>query len=202
MTILECCDSPGPGGPADILWLEQTTLLPGIEAPEILICRTADRRWLIADRLGVRILDESTEVRLDGRRWRLREPAARRAVFRFAVSQDEEHVRLEVALGGMRFDLGERAHHETLLLLARERRADESSGYDDAECGWRDLPALERMLGIDTQHINMHLFRARRQLESTLPEGARELPLADRRRGQVRAAFVTFEESASACATA
>lgn len=202
MTILECCDSPGPGGPADILWLEQTTLLPDVEAPEIIICRTADRRWLIADRLGVRILDESTEVRLHGRRWRLREPAGRPPVFRFEVSQDEEHVRLEIALGGRRFDLGERAHHETLLLLARERRADESRGHDDAECGWRDLDVLERMLGIDIQHINMHLFRARRQLESMLPPGARELPLAERRRGQVRAAFASFELAGSACATA
>src|SRR5450830_74604 len=120
-------------------------------------------------------------------------PGQGRATFRFLVSQDEEHVRLELSVDGSAVDLGERAHHQTLLLLARERRGDESQGVISSEAGWRDVVSLGAMLGIDTQHINTHLFRALRQLSPALGQLAVALDLVERRRGQVRFGGAAFE---------
>lgn len=120
-------------------------------------------------------------------------PGQRRPTFRFLVSQDEEHVRLELRVEGSAIDLGERAHHQTLLLLARERRGDECQNVIPSEAGWRDVVSLGEMLGIDTQHINTHLFRALRQLSPALRQFAIGLDLFERRRGQVRFGDAAFE---------
>ena len=121
------------------------------------------------------------------------EPVERRAQFRFLVSQNEEHVRLELSVDGSTVDLGERTHHQTLLLLARERRGDERRGVISSEAGWRDVVLLGAMLGIDIQHINTHLFRALRQLSPALRQLEIGLALVERRRGQVRFGDAAFE---------
>ena len=123
----------------------------------------------------------------------LGKPSHRHPKFHFLVSQDEEHVRLELIVDGSVVDLGERAHHQTLLLLARERRGDECQSIISSEAGWRDMVSLGAMLGIDTQHINTHLFRALRQLSPALRQLVIELDLVERRRGQVRFGDTAFE---------
>ena len=60
-------------------------------------------------------------------------------------------------------DLGERAHHYSLVTLARARSADMQAGYDAATQGWIELDRLARMLGIDTSHLNVQIHRARSQ---------------------------------------
>ncbi len=193
MTVLECCDPAGIGHGLNVLALQPTTLLPDELAPEMVICQAADRRWLISDRHGVRLLAPDTDVHLCGRRWRLREAATRTVLLRFHVSQDEEHVRLELRVGDSRFDFGERVHHQSLLLLARERHADARRGFAAAECGWRDVVDLERMAGIDAMHFNVHIFRARRQVEPALRVGDGTPVLVERRCGQVRFGSLDFE---------
>jgi len=192
MSVLECCEAAA-GEAVNFFVLNPLTLLPDEQAPEVVICLAADRRWLIADRQGVRPLGPETDVRLDGRRWRLRDAEAPGAVLRFRVSQDEEHVWLELAGSGARLDLGERVHHESLLLLARERRADERRGVAAAECGWRDVATLERMLGIDEVHLNIHVFRARRQVQPALRAQGVTAELVERRHGQMRFGSLAFE---------
>lgn len=122
-----------------------------------------------------------------------RMPGQQRPSFRFLVSQDEEHVRIELSMGGAGVDLGERAHHQTLLLLARERRADSGQGVIPSEAGWRDVVLLGAMLGIDSQHINTHLFRALRQISPFTSQSAIAFDLVERRRGQVRFGDAAFE---------
>ena len=192
MDVLECCDPACVDGMPDLVMLQATTLLPDAEAPQTVICKTGDRRWLIADAEGVRQLDEDTVVRLHGRLWRLRTGEAR-PMLRFLASQDEEHVRLQFVRGATSIDLGERSHHQSLLLLARERRADAARGFASAECGWRGMDALERMLGIDAQHFNIHVFRARRQLAAALGAHGAPVELVERRAGQVRFAALEFQ---------
>lgn len=201
VTVLECCDPGRLGDSPKVLQLRPMTMLPNALAPEIVICQKADCRWLIADQLGLRTLDEHTEVRLDGRLWRLRETVEQRPTFRFLVSQDEEHVRLEIGLHGSHVDLGERVHHQSLLLLARERRSDELRGFTASECGWRDVAMLESMLGIDAQHFNTHLLRARRQVARALRGDAIQLEFVERRRGQARFGSGPYEVVGGACAT-
>jgi len=193
MTVLECCESPAADMTVACVCLGATTLLPSVEAPELLICQTPDRRWLVSDRQGIRRLEEGHEVLLQGRRWRLRSTTASVLTLRFGVSQDEEHVRLEILDGERRLELGERAHHESLLLLARRRRADLEAGYTPAECGWLDVVSLERMLGIDAFALNTHLFRARRQMAVALSAWGLSLDPVERRRGQVRFGDAPFE---------
>jgi hypothetical protein len=193
MAILECCEPVRRGEVASVLALRPTTLLPDERFPEMVICLAADRRWLISDRHGIRPLDPQTDVHLHGRRWRLREAGPSAASLRFHVSQDEEHVRLELLVAGRSVDFGERMHHQSLLLLARERRADERGGFAAAECGWRDVVALERMLGIDVMHFNTHVFRARRQVEPALRAHGGTADLVERRCGQVRFGPPDFE---------
>lgn len=125
--------------------------------------------------------DDTEEANVDRRL-----PGQQRPSFRFLVSQDEEHVRLELSLKGVAVNLGERAHHQTLLLLARERRADDCQGVIPSEAGWRDVVLLGAMLGIDSQHINTHLFRALRQISPLSSQFAIAFDLVERRRGQVR----------------
>lgn len=193
MTVLECCEPPATDWAVASVCLGATTLLPSVEAPELLICQTPDRRWLVSDRQGIRRLEEGHEVLLQGRRWRLRHTTAPALTMRFCVSQDEEHVRLEIGDGERRLALGERAHHESLLLLARRRRADVEVGHTPAECGWLDVITVERMLGIDALALNTHLFRARRQMAAALANWGLSLDPVERRRGQVRFGDVRFE---------
>lgn len=193
MTILECCEPPATDMAVARLCLGATTLLPNVEAPELLICQTPDRRWLVSDRQGIRRLEEGHEVLLQGRRWRLRHAMAPSLTLRFGVSQDEEHVRLEILDGDRRLELGERTHHASLLLLARQRRADLEAGHSPAECGWLDVVSLERMLGIDALSLNIHWFRARRQIAAALATWGISLDPVERRRGQVRFGDVPVE---------
>ena len=140
---------------------------------------------------GTTGFDETGDIEDAGSTCRM--PDRQRPGFRFLVSQDEEHVRLELHVDGATVDLGERAHHQTLLLLARERRGDERRSVNSSEAGWRDVVSLGAMLGIDTQHINTHLFRALRQLSPALSRLAIELHLVERRRGQVRFGDAAFD---------
>jgi len=193
MTVLECCEPHAPDVCLARVALSATTLLPNPEAPELLIFQTPDRRWLLSDRQGIRRLEEGQELLFQGRRWRLRHATAPALTMRFYVSQDEEHVQLEIGDGERRLELGERSHHESLLLLARRRRADREAGYAPAGCGWLDVVTLEQMLGIDALALNTHLFRARRQIAAALADWGVSLDPVERRRGQVRFGDVPFE---------
>ncbi|MGK4008265.1 FHA domain-containing protein [Sorangium sp. So ce1036] len=85
-------------------------------------------------------------------------------VLRFEVSQDEEHIALSLVQGARVTQLTERAHHELLLLLARARLGDRDLGLPAAEQGWRFVDELLARLRVDLHHLNVNVFRARRQL--------------------------------------
>lgn len=83
--------------------------------------------------------------------------------FEFEVSSDEEYVRLRVSAGGRSFDMGARAHHYMLLLLARARLADAAARHRDSSCGWVYQDEFSRDPSLGDPQINVHIFRARRQ---------------------------------------
>ena len=125
------------------------------------------------------------------------DPAVPARLLEFFVSRDEEHARALLHVRGGVVDLGERAHHYSLVTLARARSADMQAGYDAATQGWIELDRLARMLGIDTSHLNVQIHRARSQF-AALP-GLDVSQLVERRRGSVR--FGDFR-SASCAASA
>ncbi|OYO28048.1 hypothetical protein [Janthinobacterium sp. PC23-8] len=117
----------------------------------------------------------------------------RLALLQFNVSLDEEHTFLHVALErGEHIDLGERAHHYFLVTLARQRLKDARCGGDPSGQGWIAVDALAKMLGLDTGHLNIHIYRARRHLASALPSSSDSEAVLERRRGEVRIGALPF----------
>ena len=101
---------------------------------------------------------------------------------RLAVSRDEEHVQLTLIYRGRETQLESREHGYVLLTLARARVAD--SALPLAEQGWLDRDRLQKMLALDSNALNVAIFRARRQLSAADVEGA--AGIVEVRRGQRR----------------
>ena len=124
---------------------------------------------------------ETTPAQLDGPR-----ESTDAITFRFDVSLDEEHIFLKLIRDNTTFDLGERAHHYLLLTLARRRLDDMQNQVDPNEQGWIDLEDLSQLLDLDPPHLNIQIFRARKQIAklelqlSCLPQ------VVERRVGSVR----------------
>ncbi|MEN8512139.1 FHA domain-containing protein [Burkholderia sp. RS02] len=194
--------------PADTLWPIRGAAHPIVLAPRqilatraaqpVTIVRSPAGEWLCDDTLPPRALHDGDEVSTGDVTWRLAvvrngstmmlaapaDPAAPAQLLEFFVSRDEEHVRMLLHVRGGVVDLGERAHHYSLVTLARARAADMQAGYDAATQGWIELDRLARMLGIDTSHVNVQIHRARSQF-AALP-GLDASQLVERRRGSVR----------------
>lgn len=110
--------------------------------------------------------------------------------FRFHVSLNEEHTWVKVFHDGKSFDLGERIHHYSLLTLARRRLEDARKGIEPHSQGWLDIERLSRMLGLDASHLNIQIFRVRKQIAQSLPAELSFPNIIERRRGEMR--FGTF----------
>ncbi|MDN7438965.1 FHA domain-containing protein [Burkholderia cepacia] len=194
--------------PADTLWPIRGAAHPIVLAPRqilaaraaqpVTIVRSPAGEWLCDDTLPPRALHDGDEVSTGDATWRLAlarngstmrlaapaDPAVPAQLLEFLVSRDEEHVRMLLHVRGGVVDLGERAHHYSLVTLARARSADMQAGYDAATQGWIELDRLARMLGIDTSHVNVQIHRARSQFAALPGVGASQL--VERRRGSVR----------------
>ncbi|MBJ9592686.1 FHA domain-containing protein [Burkholderia seminalis] len=194
--------------PADTLWpirgaappivLAPSQTLPARAARPITIVRSAAGEWLCDDTLPPRTLHDGDEVSSGDCTWCVTlvsrgstmmlaapaDPALPGHLLEFFVSRNEEHVRMLLHVRGGVVDLGERAHHYSLVTLARARSADMQAGYDAVSQGWIDLGRLAHMLGIDPSHVNVQIHRARSQF-AALP-GLDASQLVERRRGSVR----------------
>jgi hypothetical protein len=109
-----------------------------------------------------------------------------RIVAYFKVSQNEEHVSLQLKLDQQELQLHERNHHYLLLLLARQRIDDKLAQFADSEQGWLDKDVFADMLQLSETHINIHLYRFRQQLLKVLPKGQPMPQLIERRKGELR----------------
>jgi hypothetical protein len=197
--------------PADsrqpVLVLGPHNLLPSSAAPELCIYQSRPGLWMLEQ-------DGETRALKDGDRLQVgsagphrfvaaapmddtqvaeigREAGAPSLVLR--LSLDEEHASLEVTDGAARTDLGERSHHYCLATLARRRAADQQRGVEPGAQGWLGSAELSRMLGMETTHLNIQIFRAREQLMTALPGAAALSRLVERRRGELRLGDLPFE---------
>jgi len=158
-------------------------------------------QWLCWRIREAQLLTDGEEVRMGGRRWcfvsgmdpqatpgcqadgiGLEGPTA----LELRVSLDEEHAWLTLHHLGHVLDLGERSHHYTLLTLARMRMQDAQRGISTEAQGWVEHGRLAAMLGIDGPHLNIQLFRLRRQLAQAMPHPLEPPALIERRRGALR----------------
>lgn len=106
--------------------------------------------------------------------------------FCFHTTLDEENTSLELNNGKQRADLGERSHHYVLLHLARKRALDLRKGLSDFDQGWIDNELLCREIGMDLAHINIQLYRLRKQLMDSVPDITGVNKMVERKRGKVR----------------
>ncbi|MEM6931289.1 MAG: FHA domain-containing protein [Myxococcota bacterium] len=133
----------------------------------------------------------------DGRRWELRPPESLSPTLssgpqthlgqlraEFVVSSDEEHVAMTVASAAREWKLPTRAHHYTLVTLARHRIADQHRGAAPSEAGWVNSIDLRDELRIEDNLLYTHIFRARKELLTRGIEAA--VNIVERRAGQLR----------------
>jgi hypothetical protein len=105
--------------------------------------------------------------------------------FIFNMSLDEETTQLELH-HQQTLDLAVRTHHYLLLQLARHRAEDAEQGLDAKSQGWVYAEQLAAELGVDSTHMNIQIFRARKQLADSLPDAIGQQCLLERRGGKIR----------------
>lgn len=106
--------------------------------------------------------------------------------FIFHLSLDEETTQLLLQYESKAIDLAVRAHHYLALQLARHRAADAQRGLDQSSQGWVYAEQLAQELGLDMTHVNIHIFRVRKQLVDALPSHLALQNIIERRGGRVR----------------
>jgi FHA domain len=160
--------------------------------------------WICTSEDGSRTLQDGDEIVISGRRWcfysgagqiteKVSSSPSPLCVARFEVSQDEEHVTLRLRHGDHDLDLGERTHHYVLLTLARLQADDAKRGLAPSEQGWVYQDRLAKMLGLGSAHLNIQIFRLRKQLAQALGQEVAPPALIQRRRGELRIGNVTAE---------
>ncbi|MGN6527341.1 MAG: FHA domain-containing protein [Burkholderiaceae bacterium] len=196
-----------PDSREPVIVLAPHNLLPSSEAPELCVYQARPGLWMLEHNGETRALKDGDRVQVGAAGLHrfvaaaamddtqvsevADEPEAPWLVMR--LSLDEEHACLELRDGATRTDLGERSHHYCLATLARRRMADRERGLEPGAQGWLSSAELSRMLGMETTHLNMQIFRAREQLMTALPGAAALSRLVERRRGELRIGDLPFE---------
>ena len=106
--------------------------------------------------------------------------------FIFNVSQNEEHVSLDLIANDKLISLGERSHHYMLLLLARKKIADMNLQVSASEQGWVNTASFRQMMGLSEHHTNIQIYRIRKQMTESLPECFNYYNIIERRSGLLR----------------
>ena len=188
--------------------VEGVVALPSEDEPNVMIYMAPNGQWVCESQHGV-VPVKSGELIEDGDNvWRFLHaklsvetrpinidvlPKVDECKFHFSVSQDEEHVVLKLELDNCIYDLKERNHHYLLLYLARQRIEDKKKEIDMAEQGWVDKQVLCKMLGQTENHLNIQVFRQKKQILSVLPDHVNLPHAIEKRAGQVRFAYTNID---------
>jgi len=187
--------------------LKQIHVLPDAENPEVCIF-LADDHWSRETDHGVVALKDGEIITCDPYSWQYFSPQAADTtiglnqyrhmtiddiLFSFQASLDEEHVEAIISQHDKEIKLQERVHHYLLLTLARQRLEDAKKGIDQDNQGWLDMGLLGKMLGLELNHINIQIFRARKQIADAMPEVFNLCQLVERRPGSIRFGLPYFK---------
>ncbi|HEX2572338.1 MAG TPA: FHA domain-containing protein [Polyangia bacterium] len=160
--------------------------LPHEARPEVTVYLDGEGEWWIEQSGAVERAVDGGELMVRERRYRLHLPGVETLTWdprrlppsladiglRFAVSRDQEYVRLTVLRPDREVELEERAHHALLLTLGRQRLTDEEEartaaggeGLSEASLGWVYQDELLRMMGVDENYLHVAIFRCRQDL--------------------------------------
>jgi hypothetical protein len=170
--------------------------LPPIDDPAACLVEAEDGRWTVEVDGTARLAVDGEVLSIAGQVFMVHLPTALAAtvqeemgsapedgaLLELRVSPDEETV--EVTLhgpDGARV-VSPRAHHYTLLVLARLRLRDrEAASLAEPQRGWVSVDELCRMLHVDEAALNVAVFRIRRDLAAQGLANAAQL--IERRRG-------------------
>ncbi len=187
--------------------LSSFTFLPDADDPEAVVIYSFQRHsWVLhpveqdAPQQMDRPLVHGDEIALGGGRWRVFLADSEQMTelsaapenhlddieFVFHLSQDEENTDLRLHMGKQQLELGERSHHYLLVHLARLKAQQAAAGYDPDSQGWVDTQQLQRDLGLEMPHINIMIFRARKQISENLSAALDSERLVERGKGRVR----------------
>ena len=112
--------------------------------------------------------------------------------FLFQTSLDEESTHLLMQTGEQNIDLLVRSHHYLTLCLARQRVKDIEAGFDNSEQGWLYAESLARDLGVDPSHLNIQIYRIRKQFVEALNNTCETSNIIERNTGKIRLASKYF----------
>lgn len=112
--------------------------------------------------------------------------------FKFQTSLDEEATQITIHSNDQTIDLLIRSHHYLTLSLARQRAEDIKSGIDESEQGWVYAEELAKNLGLDASHINIQIYRIRKQFVDALSNAYDSSNIIERRVGKLRLAAKYF----------
>lgn len=173
--------------------------LPDENAPEFTFYQDEQYNWLCETQQDTHILQDGEVLSIANKSWTFISNATDEEThfnaldetnavitMAFKVSQNEEHISLMVDYGDHQFDLGNKAQHYLLLLLARHWLAEKAQGTPDIDCGWLDKTVLCRELRTQEQYMNIQIYRHRKQLSAMLPTGLILPPTIERRYREVR----------------
>jgi len=181
--------------------LSGVVVLPSEESPLISLYLSADGQWVCESESGTNLLKSGDLVGIQNKIWRFvdAEPSISTQVldesrqvpesdigFYFKVSQNEEHVSIKLKVGQRLIDLGERTHHYPLLLLARQYIEDGTKALSKGEQGWIDKDVFSEMLGLSDNHINILIYRFRKQCLANFPDSIGLNQIVERRVGEIR----------------
>ncbi len=194
--------------PEDCLHIGSYTLLPNEEKPECVLSKGKelnDWKFFHAEH-GGNENDESKKVatgdiiRFSGVDWKLflqeeitmteevkeKKHPLSEFHFTFKVSLDEEHVEVTARLDSKEFHIKNKTHNYLLLYLARKSLSDFKAGIVESECGWVDNSLLAKELGLDNTHINILIFRIRKNFSKALTIASNPEETIERRSGATR----------------
>ena len=173
--------------------LDALNLLPDESAPECQIIQQ-DHSWFFEQAHEHFAIQEGFSFLMRGERWTfypnflLQETECFSEVERevpeiiFDVSRNEEHIGITLRLKTEEFNLGRKTYHYLLLELARYWLEDKDAPISDR--GWMSNDLILHNLGIDINHFNIQIYRARKALKEYSPDWSQHL--IERRRGEVR----------------
>jgi len=181
--------------------LEDIVALPSEVNPEVTIYVTPDGKWVCESQSGVSYLKNGDRVGIKDAVWRFVESTPEVETLTvadgprilvssiqtiFHVSQNEEHVSLKLVVNDQEIDLKQRTHHYLMLILARKRMEDQDEGFQVEEQGWIGKSDLGRLLGLNETHINIQIYRFRKQMIKALPSNIDLPKIIETRRGEMR----------------
>lgn len=190
-------------GNGPVIPLDRFHALPNEAEPDISIYISQTGEWVFENEKGIYPLKNGDIISHNQGVWQffcddpvdvtLTKKIAKDIRFFFHVSIDEEHVFLKIQVDENTTDLGERAHHYMLLTLARQRLRDAEEGIDSETQGWMETNQVARMLGLDPCHLNIQIYRSRKQINDALSAMQNPRHVIERRSGSLRFGYPDFQ---------